>query len=99
MIRLAISSVAAVFLCVTAQIAGAVDLVNEDDTDQIVMMTENGEETGITISAGESITDVCGSCSLTIGDNEPVTAEGDEIVVVKNGQLTKRSGCFPLGRR
>jgi len=74
------------------QIARAVDLVNEDDTDHIIMINENGEETGVTLSAGESVTDVCGSCSLTIGDNVPVAAEGDEVVVVKNGMLTKRSG-------
>jgi len=74
--------------------AQAVDLVNEDETDHIVMIEENGEETGITVTAGESITDVCNACKLSIGDsdNEPVSAEGDETIVVRNGQLTKRSG-------
>lgn len=90
--KLVTFSIAAVFACVAPQIAQAVDLVNEDDTDHIVMISENGEETGITVIAGESITDVCGSCSLTLGDSDPVAADGDEIVVVKNGQLTKRSG-------
>ena len=85
---------ATVVACVAPQIAQAVDLVNEDDADHIVMILENGEETGVTVSAGESITDVCNSCTLSIGDNdnEPVSAEGDETIVVRNGLLTKRSG-------
>jgi len=74
------------------QVAQAVDLVNEDDSDHIVMIEENGEETGITVSAGESITDVCNACTLSVEDNVPVKAQGDETVVVRNGLLTKRSG-------
>lgn len=90
--KLATFSFAAVLACGAPYVAQAVDLVNEDDTDHVIMINENGEETGIALSAGESVTEVCGSCSLTIGDNDPVSAEGDDIIVVKNGQLTKRSG-------
>lgn len=90
--KLATFAFATVVACVAPQIAQAVDLVNEDDADHIVMILENGEETGIAVSAGETITDVCNSCSLSVGDNDPVLAEGDETVVVKNGLMTKRSG-------
>lgn len=82
----------AAFAFFTPQIAQAVDLVNEDDTVHIVTVVENGEETSITVTAGDSITEVCESCFLSIGDSDPVAAEGDEMVVVKNGLLVKRSG-------
>lgn len=89
---LATLACAAVGMIAAPQIAQAVDLVNEDDTDHVIMIMENGEETGITLSAGESYTDVCQSCTLSIGDNEPLQVEGDELVIVRNGLLTKRSG-------
>jgi len=90
--KLIIVAAGAAFAFFTAQIAQAVDLVNEDDTDHIVTVVEDGEETNITVTAGDSITEVCESCFLSIGDSNPVAAEGDEMVVVKNGLLVKRSG-------
>jgi len=90
--KLVIVALGAVFALVAPQTALAVDLVNEDETDHIVTVVENGEETNIAVTAGESVTDVCESCFLSIGDSDPVAAEGDEMVVVKNGLLAKRSG-------
>ncbi len=90
--KLAILALGAVVAFVTPQIAQAVDLVNEDATDHIVTIIEDGEETNITVNAGSSVTEVCESCYLSIGDSDPVEAEGDEEIFVKNGTLTKRSG-------
>ncbi len=92
MSKLATLALGAVFALVTPQIAQAVDLVNEDGMDHVVTIVENGEETNITVTAGSSVTEVCESCFLSIGDSDPVEAEGDEEIIVRNGMLTKRSG-------
>lgn len=71
--------------------ANAVDVVNEDlDTHQIIV-TDSGEPTSFELAGGESILDLCEKCSVQIGETDPVTAESDQIVVIKGGKIDIRS--------
>lgn len=74
--------------------ANAVDVVNEDlNTHQIVVI-DDGETTSFELASGESILDLCEKCSVQIGVTDPVTAEGDQVAVIKGGKIDIRSKTY-----
>ncbi len=67
--------------------AFAVDIANQDDVNHVVSIVSNGDLAKIEVAAGETMTDVCDSCTVQIGDDEPVVAQGEQMVVIIDGKL------------
>lgn len=70
----------------------AVDIENQDErTYHLVIENENGESKELEIGAGENAENICGFCYISLDGQEPLAAEGDEIVLIKGGVLTIKS--------
>lgn len=70
---------------------GAVDVLNQDDEDRLITVTdENGSEE-IVVGPGETLADVCEACKIQLEGGAPIDAREDEVVVIKNNAMAKGS--------
>lgn len=65
-----------------APVAGAVDIVNEDDTPVMVLIDDGSNAKEIEIGAGETVEGACEACVIQVGE-EAVDAEGAQVVKIK----------------
>mgnify|MGYP001338054694 CR=1 FL=1 len=72
--------------------AWAVDILNADDRDYEVSVTENGVESRFILFRGGDEEEVCGICTVSIDGVGAIEASGREQVVISAGRLGKRSG-------
>jgi len=71
--------------------ANAVDVVNQDGEEHLVVVNEGGTESEHVIPAGGSVPGVCGTCTIEVEGGGKTEAAGDEVVVIKDGNPTKGS--------
>ena len=81
------AAVAALFVAPLST-ALAVDIVNDDEMPYEVLVTSGGTTTAIDIEAEATTGDVCDSCSLEIEGEEPISAEGKDVVRIRDGMLS-----------
>jgi len=68
---------------------GAVDVVNQDEEDRLITVTdENGTEE-IVVGPGETLADICETCKIQLEGGQPVDVKADEVVVIKNNSMAK----------
>ena len=65
----------------------AVDIANEDEVNHTVLIGNDGAIEEVEVVAGETMMDVCDACTVQIGDDEPVQAQGEQVVVIIGGKL------------
>jgi len=71
--------------------AQAVDVVNEDENTHEIIVETDGNAQAVEILAGETLPSLCGKCTISLGDTDPVEIEGDQVAVIKGGKLQLRS--------
>ena len=81
------AAVAALFVAPLST-ALAVDIVNEDETPYEVLVTSGGDTMTIDIEPEATLGDVCDSCNLEIEGEEPISAEGKDVVRIRDGMLS-----------
>lgn len=81
---------AAIFAFGIAGTALAVDVVNEDPTTHQIVITEGTDSEAFDLNAGQSIADICGKCLLQVGEDDPVSTEGDQVAIIKDGRIEIR---------
>ncbi len=67
--------------------AFAVDITNQDDVNHVVSIGNNGDLSELEVGAGETMIDVCEACTVQIGDDVPVQAQGEQVVIIIAGKL------------
>lgn len=67
--------------------AAAVDVVNEDRNSYRVIIQDDRGQREMEIQAGQSLRGICGACSITIETDDPLEAQGAEVVQIKAGKL------------
>jgi len=72
-------------LPITASLA--VDIANEDEVNHTVLIGNDGVIDEVEVVAGETMMDVCDVCTIQIGDDEPIHAQGEQVVVIMGGKL------------
>ena len=89
MSKLLLASLTSLALMAFAGSAYAVDIQNQDKLSHEIQIDDPNatEKAFIEVLHGETVTDICKSCDLTIGDSDAVAAEGDQIAMIKNGIL------------
>ncbi len=65
----------------------AVDITNEDEVNHTVLIGNDGVIDEVEVVAGETMMDVCVACTVQIGDDEPIHAQGEQVVVIIGGKL------------
>jgi len=85
------ASVAALTLTVGTMAAQAVDVVNSDEESHELMVEIDGNAQVIEVLPGNTMTDVCGRCILSMEDGDSVEAEGDLVAVIKGGKIELKS--------
>jgi len=93
---------AAAFTLSLAGTAGAVDLHNPDNHEYsvdyaTVTVTEGGQSRHINLADGETVHNVCTTCTIRLASGQEVQATGNDMVET-NGDWIKVSQ-FPLGSR
>lgn len=66
----------------------AASLTNYDEASQVVVLTEQGNETTLTLEGNQTIEDVCLSgCVLKFANGEEYNLTGSEIVAIEDNQV------------
>ena len=78
----------AMFAAAPLTAAHAVDAVNTDGQDHVLLVSSDDGAKQVEIGAGQTIKSLCKACEITIGDQDPVSAEGDEVVSIKGGKAS-----------
>lgn len=85
-------AVAAILSTAPLTSARAVNIENQDSQDyQMIIETDGGDAMEIEISAGQNVDNVCDACYIHFGEYEPFPAEGDEVILITDGQLSIRN--------
>ena len=77
----------AVFVLASLTEAGAVDIVNDDDSPYVLLVDTGEVAKEVEVGGNQTVTGVCEACVVQIGDDDIVEAEGDQIVKIKGGKL------------
>jgi len=81
----------AIFALGFAGTGNAVDVVNEDTATHQVVVTEGDQAEAIDLQGGQSLADICEKCLLQVGESDPVSIEGNQVAVIKNGKIEIKS--------
>ncbi len=66
----------------------AASLTNYDETPHTLIITENGNQSKITLEGNQSVEGVCvNGCTLKYGESEEYNLAGDEIVAIEDNQI------------
>lgn len=77
--------------------ANAVDLKNEDSSKYEVKIHSGASTTSTSIEGNTTQSNVCSECEIEVVGVGTIKASGSEVVVIKDGKLTKkRSYVFQL---
>ncbi|MEK9723036.1 MAG: hypothetical protein VW405_06065 [Rhodospirillaceae bacterium] len=89
MTKVLMSGVAALALLAAVGTAQAVDVTNLDEIAHQVRVNNvaTQEETLVDIGPGETISQVCQSCELSLGEDEPMPFEAEQVALIKDGKL------------
>jgi hypothetical protein len=81
------ASLGVAFLCsmLAAGPVAAVDLINLDSTPHTLEVVEWGEVFAFTILPGVTLAEVCLVCTVRVATGGTVTAEDNDIVVIREG--------------
>ena len=86
-----VALLAAGVLATTAAAAQTFSLTNRDSGEQVLTITEGGDEPveiDVIIHADETLHDFCSDgCVITLQSGEQASFEGDETVYIENGEL------------
>ncbi len=86
--KIALTAIAAFFAAAPFITAHAVDVVNQDDQEHLVFFGTDDDSKEASIAPGETLAGLCEACSIQINDEEPVIAEGAQVVVIKDGKAS-----------
>ena len=68
--------------------AFAASLTNYDESTQVVIISEAGNETSVTLEGNQSVEDICAKgCTLKFGNGEEYNLAGNEIVAIEGNQV------------
>jgi len=85
----AAATVAALGLALHAGAASATDLVNQDEIDYTLTLTDDaGSSHTVEIASATEILDVCEGCTITLEGIDPITASAHDVVVIIDGTFT-----------
>lgn len=79
-------AVVALFASAPLTAALAVDVVNEDDQSHVLLINGDDGSKEVDIAGGQTISGICKSCAISVGDGDPVSVEGDDVVSIKGGK-------------
>lgn len=65
--------------------AQALEIVNQDEQNHVVILATDDGEKEIEIAAGETANEDCTKCIVQVGEGEPMEVQGDAVVVIKDG--------------
>lgn len=80
--------IAAAGLALSAS-AAAVDLKNEDSRKYEVKVEEGASTTSTSIEGNTTKVSICSDCKITVVGVGTVEASGSDVVVIKDGKLSK----------
>ena len=78
--------IAAVALSLSAVAVHAATVVNKDDKDYTLTVTEGGERSEIGLSAGQTISVCSGGCFITLPNGDREALAGSETVEISGGR-------------
>ncbi|MEK9671928.1 MAG: hypothetical protein VW268_05415 [Rhodospirillaceae bacterium] len=67
--------------------AYAVDVVNQDQTEAQILVTDNQGSDLMRVQPGESFIEICTKCTINLG-GEAMQFEGSQIAVIRDGRLS-----------
>ena len=73
-----------------AATAAAVDLKNEDSKKYDVKVEEGAATTSTSIEGNATKVSICSECKITVVGVGTVEVSGSDVVVIKNGELSKQ---------
>ncbi len=73
-----------------AATAAAVDLKNEDSKKYDVKVEEGAATTSTSIEGNTTKASICSECKITVVGVGTVEASGSDVLVIKNGELSKQ---------
>ncbi|MDH5748940.1 MAG: hypothetical protein OEY85_06490 [Rhodospirillales bacterium] len=68
--------------------AFAVDVINQDGEDHTLIISAGETQKEMVIKAGETLTKICESCTIQLNEEEPLEAQEDEVVTIKEGKAS-----------
>jgi hypothetical protein len=71
--------------------AHAVNLTNEDSIAYRVLVVDEAGKREIIIMPGETLSDICYRCDITLEDVDTISARPTETVIIENGKLALAS--------
>ena len=85
----AAATVAALGLALNVGAASATDLVNQDEIDYTLTLTDDaGSSHNIEIASATEILDACAGCTITLEGIDPITASAHDVVVIIDGTFS-----------
>lgn len=84
----AAATVAALGLALNVSAASATDLVNQDEIDYTLTLTDDAGSHTVEIASATEILDACEGCTITLEGIDPITASAHDIVVIIDGTFT-----------
>ncbi len=74
-----------------ADVAGAVELINEDQQTYTVVITEGEKVRKLRLRAGDYLPDVCTQCVIAVPEVGEVATEPGDVIIIGDGKLELRS--------
>ncbi|MCR4376823.1 MAG: hypothetical protein NUV50_01860 [Rhodospirillales bacterium] len=84
----ATATIAALGLALHAGAASATDLVNQDEIDYTLTLTDDAGSHTVEIASATEILDACEGCTITLEGIDPITASAHDVVVIIDGTFT-----------
>lgn len=88
--RYFVAAAAVLTLAISSVDAQALEIVNEDAENHMVLISSESSEKEVEVAANGTATDDCSPCVVQVGEGEPIEVEGDAVVVIKDGAPSLR---------
>lgn len=82
------AAVTALALALSAGAASATDLVNQDEIDYTLTLTDDAGSHTVEIASATEIVDACEGCIITLEGIDPITASAHDVVVIIDGTFS-----------
>lgn len=73
-------------VAISASAASAATIINKDDKDYTLVITEGGDKTDLSLAAGQTISVCPSGCFVTLPDGDRAALTGPETVEISGGR-------------